>query len=413
MNSVRLDLNKLRQRLRQERPVDRDATPPAAGPHAPLDEVVGGSDAGGFHLVSQRYEATRRHGQVPLGCSCEADGESLALLARNPALASFDLEEALFLDLETNGLAGGAGTYAFLVGVAFWQDGVFIIQQYFMRHPGEEGALLEALTPLLEARRGFVTFNGKSFDLPVLEGRFILNRRPRPLRSAPHLDLLHPARRLWKRRLADCTLGTLEREILGARRSEADVPGYLVPHLYHQYLRQGDAAPLAGIFYHNQRDLLALAALAGHMARLCRTPREHASRLGCDQYSLGRLYEESGRVGEAEEAYRQALAAPMAAAIREECHYRLSILLKRQGRWDEASALWREIVGSGLLYPYVELAKYHEHQRRAPAAAERAVRAALSAAAEGRLRLNRIEREALLHRLARLERKQARAAAPL
>jgi uncharacterized protein len=403
-----LNIDALRQRLRQVSGTPR--AEPAVNPRLlpgvrSLAQVLGGEEIAGCHTIAVQYEADHHHAGIPLQGLLQCDGQTLATLARDTALSTFDFRRALFLDTETNGLAGGAGTYAFLVGVGYWEEETFHLRQFFMRHPGEEQALLSALQPLLDRFDSFVTFNGKSFDLPVLETRYILARRPRQLRARPHLDLLHPARRLWKLRLDSCSLGSLEQRVLGARRDEADVPGYMIPHLYNTYLRNGDPQPLAGIFYHNHQDLLALAALAVQMARICADPARHAAPHGQDFFSLGRLYEDDRQWERAEWCYRHALTAPIPRALRHDCICRLSFMLKRLGHWEEAVDLWRSMVGQGELYPYVELAKYHEHQRRNPAAAERAILAAYEAARNGTLHLSPGDRADLRHRLARVRRK--------
>lgn len=415
VNSIgarRLNVEALRQRLRQTRSTTHRAppAPAAATPPAPnaLAALVGGEERDGCHVVTTRYTPDAEHACVPLRELWACRGDTLATLARDRRLQDFDFRRTLFLDTETNGLAGGAGTYAFLVGVAYWADDHFCVQQFFMRHPSEEQALLRGLAPLLERTDSFVTFNGKSFDLPVLETRYILARQPRALKTRPHLDLLHPARRLWRLRLPACNLGTLEARILGLVRDEADVPGYLIPHLYNEYLRNRDPQPLRGIFYHNHQDLLALAALATHMARVCDDPERHAAPHGQDYFSLARLYEDDGRVEMAERCYRHALRSPLPNSLRGDCVRRLSMLLKRQGRWDEATDLWRSMLDRGELYPYEELAKYHEHQSRNLAAAERAVLAAYRAARDGHLDLSPSERADLRYRLDRLRRKLKR-----
>lgn len=404
----RLSIDTLRQRLRQGTPTPRP-TPARPAPDDSLSALLGGEEVNGCHVISVRYDATHQHAGFPLhelwGCS----GGTVATLAKDRRLGGFDFRRTLFLDTETNGLAGGAGTFAFLVGVAYWEEDAFHVRQIFMRHPGEEAALLADLSPLLERYESFVTFNGKSFDLPLLETRYTLQtRQAKGLKVRPHLDLLHPARRLWKQRLTSCNLGTLERRILNLTRSEADVPGFLIPQLYNDYLRDGNAAPLKGVFYHNHQDLLSLAALAIHMTRLCDDPERHSAPHGQDHFSMARLYEDNRLWEQAERCYRRALLHPMPQSLRADCLRRLSMLLKRQGRWEEAAELWRAMVGRGDLYPYEELAKYHEHQRRDLASAERAILAAQSAAHDGTLRLRPADRDDLAHRLERIRGKMGR-----
>ena len=344
---------------------------------------------------------------VSLAALQHSHGEQIARLLRDPAWRTFDFRRALFLDTETNGLSGGTGTFAFLVGVGFIEDDTFVVQQFFLRHPGEEPAMLEALVPLLERFDTFVTFNGKSFDIPLLETRFVLARRPLDLRARPHFDLLHPARRIWRWRLTQCDLGTLERQVLGVHRAAEDVPGWLVPRYYNEYLRTGNAAPLRGVFAHNRQDIVALAALGVHLATIVATPSPAHGLAGPDLFGLARLLEEAGAWDAAESAYRHALRSQMPAHLRRETLKRLSLLFKRQQRWEEATAIWRAMLAQGDLFPYEELAKYLEHHARDIPGALHLVQQAFR---EG-IPLSPAERAALRHRLARLQRKQRRAMA--
>lgn len=392
----RLNIDLLRQRLRQPlREPAPDAAPTGRTVRADCD------------ITTVRYEATHQHAGIALERLHDCRTHALTLLTRDSSLADFDFRRALFLDTETNGLAGGAGTYAFLVGVAYWEDGAFHVRQFFMPHPAAERALLDSLAELLERYDQFVTFNGKTFDLPILETRYILARQPRRLRARLHLDLLHPARRLWRMRLDSCSLGSLERQILGIERSEEDVPGYLIPYLYNRFLRDGDRAPLEGVFYHNHQDLLSLASLAVYMTGLCTEPQRPATLPAEDWFALGRLYDEAALPREAEQCYRCALDGGMPLALRHDATLRLARLLKRAGAWEDACALWRSIIGQGNLAPYLELAKFHEHRGQDLAAAEAATRAALRAARSGDLLLSPSQQEALLYRLARVQAKRA------
>jgi len=217
-------------------------------------------------LVEHSHPAGHPHGAYRLDEALEADPQVFPWMARGLGGVAFDLSQCVFVDLETTGLAGGTGTYAFLVGIGYFQGMRFVVRQYFMEDYDGEEALLHALAEALEPFRGVVSFNGKSFDLPLLETRFQMARRPFPLRDLPHLDLLFPARRLWKDRLESCALSSLEAAILGVER-EVDVPGWAIPGIYFDYLRSGDARPLAPVFEHNRHDLLSLATLATRLAR--------------------------------------------------------------------------------------------------------------------------------------------------
>src|SRR6202140_1174071 len=181
-------------------------------------------------------------------------------------------EKWLFLDTETTGLSGGTGTYAFLIGLAWWDAGGLQVEQLFLRDFSEEHSLLHELAARLAERPVLVTFNGKSFDWPLLENRFTMTRAIKVPQLAAHLDLLHPARALWKLRLGSVRLVELERHVLDAERPGwhrgDDVASALIPQFYFDYLRGGTTDPLAGVVKHNQMDLRGLAALFGKINSL-------------------------------------------------------------------------------------------------------------------------------------------------
>lgn len=311
--------------------------------------------------------------------------DELARLYPDAHLDQFDFANAVFLDTETSGLAGGAGTYAFMVGVGTFENRPrvvaqpaddlsphapaaatephFVVRQFFMRHEGEERALLHALAEVLDRHSGMVTFNGRAFDLPLLSNRFVMQRQPPRLTDAPHLDLLHPARRLWRSRLASCALGSLEVEILGLQRDQADVPGWLIPNLYFQYLQTGDASELVGVFYHNHEDILSMVSLATHLARLFADPWQEEALHALDVAALAWSYDQAGRLADAERAYQHALSHTLPDDAARLTYSRYGQFLKRQERYAEAAAVWQAwITGvSGAdVEPYVELAKYYE-----------------------------------------------------
>src|SRR4051794_13065804 len=228
--------------------------PPSRSPNRGIAELPGGREEatpfGPCYVLERRYSLDHRHGPHPLGALRHVAPGLLADLGGDPRLATLPHERLVLLDTETTGLAGGTGTHVFLVGLGFLAsepDGAtsFVVRQYFLRQLREERALLHALGATLADFGVLVSFNGKSFDWPLLTTRFIMQRLGphRDGRAWPHLDLLHPSRRVWKHRLPSCSLGTLEQEILGVRR-DSDVPGALIPELYFRYLRDGDTRPL-------------------------------------------------------------------------------------------------------------------------------------------------------------------------
>jgi uncharacterized protein YprB with RNaseH-like and TPR domain len=383
----------------------------------PIEELVGGevvvTDQGPCVVVDLAYPAGYRHGNVEIAAALIHNPHTVAAIGRDQELARLDLKRAAFLDVETTGLAGGAGTYAFLVGLGWFEGEDFRLRQLFMRDYSEERALISLVEDTLAPLSGIVSFNGKAFDVPLLESRFILSRRRFPLSSAPHLDLLHTARRLWRLRLESCGLSNLETEILGLQR-QGDVPSQLVPQIYFDYLRYGLVEPLEGVFYHNAQDILSLAALTALSCSLFDDPLRGEASTAEDLYSLGRLYSQVGLGDRAEAVLKAALAASIPEDLRTQTICDLSFHLKRQDNWTEAIELWQLAIeeNHGRLYPFVELAKYYEHKERDYTTAEQLVLRAIDlveTSSPGRGRWWAEQRlEELEHRLQRLQLKMAR-----
>ena len=383
----------------------------------PIEGVIEGeyheTPDGPSFVVERTYPLSYPHGRLSLSSVLELPPEVAVFWARDEALLGFDPRQAAFLDVETTGLAGGTGTYVFMVGLGQVVGDEFRLRQYFLREYGEERALLRAVSEALAEAGSLVTFNGKGFDWPLLETRFVYSRMRPPLSDPLHLDLLYPARRLWRHRLASCSLGSLEQHVLGVGRHD-DVPGWLIPSLYFRYLTQRDARPLRAVFEHNRLDLLSLAALAGLFGRLgpgadCRPDILE----GADHYGFGRALEEAGHLEECALSYERALQHDLPRAVQEQALARLSFVYKRLRQSEQAADIWgRLAAGHGTasaLWPCVELAKYYEHQARDYARAEEMVLRALTTLSlrrfvdpEGR------ERAALEHRLRRIRGKQGR-----
>lgn len=345
----------------------------------PVERVVEGelldTGQGEVVVVRREYPLTHRHGGGPLGDVLDAPLPLLAQVAR----VDGPIGEAgglLFLDTETTGLAGGTGTYAFLVGVALVERARVVVHQYFMRDFDDEPALLAALEPLLARASAIVTFNGAGFDLPLLETRFVLARRRWPA-TLPHLDLLRPARRVWTGWLSDCRLSTLETAVLGHDRAD-DVPGAFIPLIYFDYLRSRRAAPLRRVFEHNRADVLTLVALVGWFGRAL---GPGADVQPAELAGLGRLWEpvdlERGLA-----CYRAALDGGLPEPVARWARLRLAWLEKRAARWEAACTLWEAARAHEVFdpRPWEELAKYHEHRARDLAAARAIVEDALGLA---------------------------------
>lgn len=273
-------------------------------------------------------------------------------------------ENILFLDTETSGLAGGTGTFVFMIGLGYWQGGKFIVRQLFMRDPGVETAFLEGLEAISGSFDTVITFNGKSFDIPLLNTRYTLNALPSPFRNYNHIDLLTLSRQVWRNRLSDRSLGNLEREILEFEREEEDIPGWMIPEIYYDYLKSGDARPLAGVFYHNKIDILSLAALYIHTSHLLDNPIETSSQEGLDLIGIARVYERMGRMTDAANLYEKALEADLPRPFFIQTLYRFADIAKKNADWLVATYLWQKAVEYGEVDAAVELAKYYEHIKK-------------------------------------------------
>ena len=335
-------------------------------------------------VIDRRYEADRRHGTM-LVADCELrDGGGLRVL--DPGLRAPDGEgtRALFVDLETTGLSGGAGTVAFLVGCGWFDLGAFQVRQFLLTSYAAERALLTAVAECFDDCALLVTYNGKTFDVPVMETRWLFHRLEMPLDGVRHFDMLHPARRLWRNRAADpidgdggCRLSTLESVLCDVRRV-GDVPGLEIPGRYFQFLRTGNAVPLEAVLEHNRIDLISLAAVAAQGVRLaeegCAACRDAAEAL-----ALGKVLDRAGDGDRALACFERAVADPHAHVdTTAEALYRLGRRLRRQRRFADAAAAWRRIIDlrqprrgrpSVVLAPLQRyatqaLAIHHEHRER-------------------------------------------------
>lgn len=338
--------------------------------------------------------------------------------SRFPTPDSREPSDLWFLDLETTGLAGGAGTQAFLVGCAcVSRDGVSV-RQFLLPGYEHERALLAEVGDWAAERGAIVTFNGKSFDVPLIETRYLFHRVPFPLEGVPHVDMLHPARRLWRGRgspdgsgEASCSLGTLERLLAGVHRV-GDVPGFEIPSRYFQFVRDGDARPLEAVLEHNRLDLVSLAlVMARALTLVDRGPG--AARDAYECLGLARLYDRAGTLEEAEAAYVRAVEMLLRVGrdpeATGEALRRLAYCRRRSGRTHEAAAAWQQLADlprcpAGLRREAREaLAIFHEHRAHDLAAARAHAERLLVEQPSGR------RRDEAEHRLRRIERKMGRA----
>lgn len=270
-------------------------------------------------------------------------------------------EECIFLDTETTGLSRGVGTIAFEVGVGEIMGNQIKITQMWMRDYDEEEDMLLRLNDLFAGKKAIVSFNGKSYDVPLLLNRFTLNRIHVSWRDLPQIDLLYPARRLYKLRLKQCNLGHLEEIVLGLYR-EGDIPGSEIPALWAEYLKTREEDLLLRVFDHNQQDVQSMAYLLQKLYQAHQTPAEQMHME--DVFSLGRVYDKAGRFDVAERCY----VSVEAGSCRTLAGKALTRIYRKENRTQEAIKLLENMIaaGNGGIFPYVELAKLYEHRLKDP-----------------------------------------------
>ena len=398
-------------------------------------------------VIDRRYESDRWHGGIQIGECTPDDFQSLTILdpdlpdratAADPDLSPSP-SKTVFIDLETTGLSGGAGTLAFLVGCGYFDLGAFQVRQFLLTSHSGERALLAAVAEFFEDAGLIVTYNGKTFDVPVMETRWSFHRMEMPAiggpGGVPHFDMLHPARRLWKTRgrsgaasaiqritLADrerfhldddggCRLSTLERHLFDVRRV-GDVPGLEVPSRFFRFVRSGDPRPLEPVLEHNRIDLVSLAAVTARAVQLARDGGA-ACRDYAEALALGRIFERAEHFQRAEGCYRHATQSPE-AATRGEALFHLGVRLRRDRRFVDAAAAWHELVDltapksmrSGRLADLrqiaVEALAIHQEHRAKDFVGARELAVTSLEEANGR------RADGVRHRIARLDRKLAR-----
>jgi uncharacterized protein YprB with RNaseH-like and TPR domain len=380
-----------------------------------LERLLGGEwrDLGGSRsfVVERVLDANTACGNIEVGdlarCHERAAAQAPMLSAGAPARAPF-----LFFDLETTGLSGGAGTYAFLVGCgSFADDGGFVTKQFLLTSFSDERAMLVAVAAELSHAGALVSFNGKSFDAPLLETRYQYHRLAWAGGRLPHIDVLHPSRRFWRdgpdlmgfTATSSCSLAALELQVLGARRS-GDVAGFEIPVRYFQFVRSGDARPIAAVLEHNRLDLLSLAGLSARLLHLLDGGPAEAKDAR-EAFALGRTYARAGMASRAIDAYQMAITMRSARSIRLEILRSLAQTYRRSRRFDEAAGCWRQVLEvPGCPAPSAReateaLAIHHEHRARDLAAAKTFALKSLDE--QARPAWN----DAVRHRLARIERK--------
>jgi uncharacterized protein len=380
---------------------------------------------GAVVVIDRHYAVDRAHGRTRVADVIEtlrAGSDALGVLQRAYGTApsqAVDRQQLMFLDIETTGLAGGAGTQAFLVGCAVVDGEELLVRQFLLAGFEHERALLAEIRHWMGPNRTLVTFNGRSFDVPLIETRYVFHRLQFPFAEAPHIDMLHASRRLWKERPSvagppldddSCKLTVLERHVAGVHRV-GDVPGFDIPSRFFRYVREGNAFALEAVLEHNRIDLISLAVVTARAIRLIEQGPA-ATTHPRESLGLGRLYERAGMREHAEGCYAHsaALAARVGREpdVRAEALRRLALCRRRTGRSAEAAAAWAELAAlpgcpSVLRREAREaLAVHHEHRSKD---LRRARMLVLDVLADGPVARFRAAAE---HRLKRIETKLAR-----
>jgi uncharacterized protein YprB with RNaseH-like and TPR domain len=346
--------------------------------HDQAVELVGGvvseNRFGKFVLAEKRFGLDYRHGKIGLASCSEHKSEILSRLCFSKSSASkkpfssstLDLKKTVFIDCETTGLAGGVGTYAFLVGIGYFGHHEFVVRQYFMRDFHEEEAVLFAVSQKLRRFKSLASYNGKCYDLPLLENRCVVNRVDFDPAAWLHLDLLFPSRRLWKKRIQDCSLASVEQQILNVER-EIDIPSYLIPQIYFDYLRSGSVDQLIPVFHHNVYDILSLVALSLLISQATGDFRAAGIEDPIDLYSLGRLHFGLGDFPESIACFEHALSKKMSTEWQEVIYTSLAWAYKRTGSLERAAQVWHRLLKEEFPFNfkvYEEMAKYYEHKEK-------------------------------------------------
>jgi uncharacterized protein len=393
---ARIDRKYSRPAAQRELPKAKSQEPKAPEGWLQGEEV---SNSQGAHYQTERlWERHRRHGSVGI-----VDLESLSSDLLDPIssgqIRGVPPEKWCFLDTETTGLMGGSGTYAFLIGVGRITPQGFRVRQFFMRDFGEEPSVLVALTEHLKQFEVLITYNGRTYDQPLLETRFRMVRQRPPFASLEHLDLLHGARRLWNLRFDSCRLMDLESQILGVER-QGDLPGELIPYVYFEYVRTQEIFRLMPVFHHNAIDILTLACLTVIVPRAFHSPDQAEISHGAELVGLARWWRQAEQHENALALFRQALNKDLSDELLFRTMWDIAALEKKLGREEAALAVLTDLAAARNPWraaALVELAKYYERRERNYALALKMTRNALELEPS----------DALARRAARLEKRIA------
>ena len=323
-----------------------------------------------LQFIENPYNLETRYGKIIISSGLKIGGDVLACLSKDDAFRDLDLSTALFIDLETTGLSGGTGTIPFNIGLGYYKDEKFWVVQYFLGDLSEEERMIQEMAQFFSDMnfQSLVTYNGKNFDIPLLETRFILYRQPFPLSDLPHLDFMYPARNLWKHKYDNCRLSYLAREVVQTGRIE-DIPSAEIPWRYFRYLQTGNYDLIEPILYHNQEDILSLLGVVIAGASIFIEEGEDCLADAMDLFGAGNIMEKIGDTEKSVQFLQRALDGNLSDDVTAMAKMKLSYYFKRNEQWDKAVAIWREMtskedIRAGHLFSFRELAMYLEHKEK-------------------------------------------------
>ncbi len=373
----------------------------------PIEDVVDGEwvdiQDGKVFVVEKQFPYGYIHGNI----SIEKTNLNASMPDFMEIQADISPEDFLFIDTETSSLSSGAGSFVFLVGLAFFDESGLKVIQVFLDQPHHEIGFLNYLDNIIQKYNTFISYNGKSFDIPMLRSRFILNKLPQSLHTFNHFDLLHTARRIWKLRLESRRLADIETEILNFQRTDEEIPGWLVPQMYFDYQDSGDASPLKGVFYHNEMDVVSLAAIYLHINQMLSKENMSDNLDARDIYSIGSTLSKLGHLEISEDFFQAGLDKGLPDEVKNEAIRNFAYTLKRQEKWSVALSYWEIAANRDDYRSCVELAKYYEHRERDFALALKWTKRAHRILKKEKLPENQLND--ILHRKSRIERKRDKA----
>ncbi|NIO48168.1 MAG: hypothetical protein GTN73_01825 [Candidatus Aminicenantes bacterium] len=356
--SVKDKLERLISLTRQEKPSESKIPPFEPLKREPLQ------------FFENPYPLDVRYGKVTISSGLEIKGNILTCLSKDSAFENLDLSTALFIDLETTGISGGTGVIAFLVGLGFYRDDKFYVAQFFLGELAEEERMIQELGQFFSQMnfQSVVTFNGKGFDMPLLETRFILHKQPFILSELPHLDFLYSARSLWRHKHESCRLYHLAREVVEADRSE-DIPAAEIPWRYFQYINTGNFELIEPILYHNQEDILSLLGVVVIGSFIFSEDEGEELTDAMDLYGAGRVMENIGEAEKSVHFFKRALEEGLSDELSLTAKKKISCYFKKNKEWKSAVSLWKEMTSANTqskdqLLSFRELAMYLEHREK-------------------------------------------------